>query len=142
MTALRVALGIAGGLLLGYGAVRLVQGLPPSMLVLLGAWLVGAILIHHGVLSPAVLAIGAVLRRVPERARAFLQAGLIMAGAVTVIAVPLMVRQFTQPPRKAMLLQHYGVNLALLLGVVVIGSLVAYAIRVARDRAVGERRPR
>ena len=53
-----------------------------------------------------------------------------------------MVRQFTQPTHKAMLLQHYGINLALLLGVVVIGSLVAYAIRVAHDRAVGERRPR
>jgi hypothetical protein len=90
--------------------------------------------IHHGLLSPAVLAVGAALRRLPDRARGFVQAALIMTAAVTAIAIPLIIRQFSQPAAKAMLLQHYGVNLALLIGVIALGTLIAYAIRVARDR--------
>jgi hypothetical protein len=57
-----------------------------------------------------------------------------MVAAVTVIAIPLIIRQFSQPASKAMLLQHYGGNLALLVGIIALATLIAYAIRVARDR--------
>jgi hypothetical protein len=134
MKAWRIILAVGGGLVASYGIIRLLVSLPPAMLLLLGIWLVAAILIHHGVLSPAVLAVGRLLRRfVPDRARTFVQAGLIMAAAVTVIGLPLAFRQFSRPPSKAMLLQHYGSNLILLLGGIAVGSLVAYAIRVAHD---------
>lgn len=137
----RTILAVGGVLVALYGILRLLVSLPPGMLMLLGVWLVAAILIHHGVLSPAVLAVGWILRRlVPDRARTFVQAGLIMSAAVTVIALPLIYRQFSQPPSKAMLLQHYGLNLALLLGGIAVGSLVAYAIRVARDHQRSPRR--
>lgn len=139
MTGVRIVLGLIGGAMIIYGAARLLHGLPPALLALLGAWLLGALLIHHGVVSPAIIAVGAALRRVPDRARAFLQGGLIMAGAVSVIAVPLMVRQLSQPPSKAMLLQHYGVNLLVLLAVITAGTLITYAIRVARDRSGSSR---
>ena len=49
----------------------------------------------------------------------------------------MIIRQFSQPAGKAMLLQHYGVNLALLVGVIALGTLIAYAIRVARERTSG-----
>ena len=49
---------------------------PPPSLVLLGVWLVGALLIQHGVVSPLVVAVGWALRRVvPDRGRRYLQAG-------------------------------------------------------------------
>ncbi len=134
MKPLRIGLGAVGGLLLAYGAFRLLHGLPLPTLLVLGGWLLGALVIHHGLLSPAVLAIGAALHGLPDRARGFVQAALIMTAAVTVIALPLIIRQFSQPAAKAMLLQHYGGNLALLIGVIVLGTLIAYAIRVARDR--------
>jgi hypothetical protein len=134
MKPLRLGLGAAGGLLLAYGAFRLLHGLPLPTLLVLGGWLLAALVIHHGLLSPAVLAIGAALRGLPDRARGFVQAALIMTAVVTVIALPLIIRQFSQPAAKAMLLQHYGVNLALLIGVIALGTLIAYAIRVARDR--------
>ncbi len=135
MKLVRIVLGVVGGLLLAYGAGRLLHGLPLPTLFVLAGWMLAALVIHHGVLSPAVLAVGAALRSLPDRARGFVQAALIMVGAVTVIAIPLIIRQFSQPAGKAMLLQHYGINLAVLVGIIALGTLIAYAIRVARDRS-------
>ena len=137
MRPLRIGLGAVGGLLLAYGAARLLHGLPLPTLLVLGGWLLAAMVIHHGLLSPAVLAVGAAVRAVPDRARGFVQAALIMVAAVTVIAIPLIIRQFSQPVSKAMLLQQYGVNLALLVVIIALGTLIAYAIRVARERTSG-----
>lgn len=137
MSAVRIALGVLGGLMIGYGAVRLLHGLPPAMLAIFGGWLLAVLIIHHGVLSPAVLAVGAALRGLPDRGRAFVQGGLITAAAVVVIAIPLILQQFSQPPAKAMLLRDYRVSLLVLLLSVAGGTCLAYAIRVAR----GRRRP-
>jgi hypothetical protein len=54
---------------------------------------------------------------------------------VTVIAIPMIFRQGSQPPSKALLLQNFTANLGLLLGIIAGLSLVGYAIRVARDRS-------
>lgn len=133
MTGLRIALGVVGVVALGYGVGRLLLGLPVATLLVLGAWLLVVLLLHHGVLQPAVLAVGAALHRLPDRARGFVQAGVIMIGAVTVIALPLLLRRGTQPPAKAMLLQHYELNLAVLVAIITVGTLIAYG--VARSRA-------
>lgn len=136
MRTARIALGVIGGLLLLYGAIRLIHGLPVSLLLALGGWLAAAVIIQLAVLSPLLVGVGVGLRRlVPDRGRAFVQAGLIMGAVVTVIAVPLLLRQGTQPPAKAMLLADYRLNLLVLLAVIAVGSLITYAIRVARDRS-------
>ena len=135
MKVARIALAALGIVLVLYGAGRILFSVPPSLLVVLGVWMAGAWAIQHGVVSPLVVAVGAALRRlVPDRGRRFLQAGLIVAAMVTVVAIPLIARQGTQPPTKALLLQNYGANLALLLGLIGGVTLVAYAVRVARDR--------
>jgi hypothetical protein len=131
----RIALAAVGIVLVLYGAGRILFSVPPPLLAVLGAWMVGALLIQHGVVSPLVVVAGAALRRaVPDRGRRFLQAGLIAAAMVTVVAIPLILRQGTQPPAKALLLQNYAANLTLLLGLIAGVTLVAYAVRVARDR--------
>ena len=135
MKAARIALAAVGIVLVLYGAGRILFSVPPPLLVVLGLWLVGALLIQHGIVSPLVVAVGMALRRlVPDRGRRFLQAGLIVAALVTVVAIPLIARQGTQPPAKALLLQDYAANLTLLLGLIAGVTLVAYAVRVARDR--------
>ena len=134
MKAARIALAAVGIVLVLYGAGRILFSVPPPLLAVLGAWMVAALLIQHGVVSPLVVGVGAAIRRaVPDRGRRFLQAGLIVAGMVTVVAIPLILRQGTQPPAKALLLQNYAVNLTLLLGLIAGVTLVAYAVRVARD---------
>ena len=135
MKVARIALAAAGIVLVLYGAGRILFSVPPPLLVVLGAWMVGALLVQHGVVSPLVVAVGVLLRRlVPDRGRRFLQTGLIVAAMVTVVAIPLILRQGTQPAAKALLLQDYAANLTLLVGLVAGVTLAAYAVRVARDR--------
>jgi hypothetical protein len=89
-----------------------------------------------------VVGVGSELRRyVPDRGRRYLQLGLIMAALVTVVAVPLIYRANTQPPAKALLLQEFGINLTVLLAAIGGGTLIAYAIGVARDRSLPNRPP-
>lgn len=131
----RIVLAIAGIALGLFGVGRLVTQIPPDSLKWLAIWLILAVVIHDGVLSPLVVTVGWFLRRrVPARARRYLQTGLIMGAVVTVIAMPMIYLRGSQPVSKAILDQNYGGHLALLLGLIAVGSLVAYAIRVARDR--------
>jgi len=89
------------------------------------------------VLSPLVVGIGWLLAKtVPPRARRFLQGGLIAGGPITVVAIPMMLRQGLDPPAKALLLQDFRVNLAYLLAVVATICLLLYALAVARKDAV------
>jgi hypothetical protein len=129
----RLVLGVLGVLVVLYGIVNLVVHIPGQLLVWVAVWLIAAVLIHHGVLSPLVVAVSSLLRRtVPDRGRRYLQAALITAVPMTVIAIPMIYRQGSQPPSKAMLLQNFTANLGLLLGLVAGVCLVGYAIRVAR----------
>jgi hypothetical protein len=138
----RIVLGVVGVGVGTYGIFQLLTQLPRQTLVLLALWLIGALIIHGGLLSPAVIGVGAALRRyVPDRGRRYLQFGLIMAAIITVIAVPMIYRANTQPPAKALLLQDSGINLTVLLAAIGGGTLIAYAIRVARDRSVRGRPP-
>jgi hypothetical protein len=134
--ALRIGLAAAGILLALFGVSRLFTQVPVSSLVGLGIWLVAALVIHDGIVSPLVVAVGWLLREhVPDRGRRFVQAALILGATVTVIAVPMIYRQDTQPDSKALLEQSFGGNLSLLLGLIAAGTLLAYAVRVARDQS-------
>ncbi len=130
----RYALVGAGVLLLFYGGVRLVAEVPQSLSGL-ALWMVGIVVIHDGLLSPMVVGVGWLLARtVPPSGRRYLQAALVVAGLITIIAIPLIARRGTQPPAKALLLQNYGANLAILLGLVAALNLAAYLVTTARDR--------
>jgi hypothetical protein len=138
----RLIFGLVGGLVLLYGIVNLVVHNPIQTVVWVAVWLIAAVLIHHGLISPVVVSVSSLLRRlVSDRGRGYLQATLIMAVPVTVIAIPLIYRQGSQPPSKALLLQNFTANLGLLLGMIAAVSLVGYAIRVARDRSPSRGRP-
>ena len=132
----RLILAILGVLVILYGIVNLGVHIPAQSLQWVAVWLIAAVIIHYGVLSPVVIAVGSLLRRVvPDRGRRYLQAALIAAVPVTVIAIPLIYRQGSQPPSKALLLQNFTANAGLLLGLIAGVCLVGYAIRVARDRS-------
>lgn len=129
----RIVLGTPGMLLGAFGAFRLLTQVPLTDVAILAAWMVGVVVIHDGVLSPLVIAVGALVTRVSPRARRYMQFALVTGGLIAVIGVVLAARRGTQPQVKALLLRDYGVNLAILLGLVSAVSLGAYAVRVARD---------
>jgi hypothetical protein len=130
----RIALIGAGGLLLAFGAFRLVTQLDHGDLFALAAWMVVAVVLHDGVVAPLTAGVGVVLTRVPPRARRYVQGVLIAGALITVIAIPLIRRRNTQPEIKAILLRDYAGNLALLLGLTVAVGVVLYLARVVRER--------
>jgi hypothetical protein len=132
----RIALAVAGVALAAFGVFRLVTEVPPSQLLILGLWLIAALIIHDALLAPSVVGAGWLLRRyVPDRGRRYLQLALIMIALVTVIAVPMIFLSGSQPAAKALLLRNYGANLIVIVGVIAVISLILYAARVARDRS-------
>ena len=136
MTAWRIILAILGILVLLYGIVNLFIHIPIQTLLMVAVWLVAALIIHDAVIAPSVVGVGWLLRRfLPDRARRYVQMGLIMAAAVTIIAIPMIIREGSQPPQKTLLIQNYAANLALLLGIIAGVTAAAYVVRVARDRS-------
>jgi len=132
----RLVLGILGLLVLLYGIVNLLIDVPIQTLGWVAVWLIAAVVIHHGLLSPVLVAVSSLLRRLlPDRGRRYLQVALVTAVPVTVIAIPMIYRQGSQPPSKALLLQNFTANLGLLLGIIAVLSLIGYAIKVTRDRS-------
>jgi len=132
----RLVLGILGLLVLLYGIVNLLIDVPIQTLGWVTVWLIAAVVIHHGLLSPVLVAVSSLLRRLlPDRGRRYLQVALVTAVPVTVIAIPMIYRQGSQPPSKALLLQNFTANLGLLLGIIAVLSLIGYAIKVTRDRS-------
>jgi hypothetical protein len=129
----RIVLGAAGILLALFGAFRLLTQVPIADGAILAAWMVGVVVIHDGVLSPLVIAVGTLVARTPPRARRYVQFALVTGATIAVIGVVLVARRGSQPAAKALLLRDYGTNLAILLGLVAAGSLGAYAARVARE---------
>ena len=125
---------MAGGLLLAFGVFRLVTGLDGDDLVVLGVWLAAAVAIHDGLVAPITIGTGVALTRVPPRGRRYLQGALVVAALITVVALPLINRQGTQPASKAILLRDYSSNLALLLGLTAAVALVLYTLRVLREQ--------
>lgn len=135
MKAWRIILAIAGIGLGLFGVFRLVTEIPVHNLLVLALWMLAALAIHDGVLSPTVVAVSGVLRRrVPDRGRRFLQIALIMSAVITVIAIPMIFLRGSQPAAKTLLLRNYGANLSLLIGIIAVITLILYAVRVARDR--------
>lgn len=128
----RLAIGAVGVLLGLYGALRLVTQNSLRDLFFIAVWLVAAVAIHDGVLSPVVLAAGRLLKAVPPRARRWLQLALVVAGLVTVIAIPLLYREGSQPAIKALMVNDYSARLTVLLVVIAVAGLAGYAVEVAR----------
>ena len=132
MKAWRIGLMVAGIVVGLYGVGRLLVGTGFGGLIILALWLIGAVILHDGVLAPAVVGVGWTLGRfVPPRARRWLQAVLVAAGLVTVVGIWLVAREGTQEPAKAILQQDYLANLTLLLGLLAGASLLGYLVQRA-----------
>ena len=138
----RITLGLSGGVLLAFGAFRLVTQLDADDLVVLALWLAAAVVLHDSVIAPITVGTGVALRGVPPRARRYLQGALIVGALITVIAIPLIGRRGTQPESEAILLRDYSANLALLLGMTAAVAAVLYALGVLREHRPADAAPR
>ena len=136
MTRGQIVFGAAGIALILFGAFRLLTEIAVPALVGLATWLVIAVAVHDGVLAPVTAVIGHALRRLlPARLSRYVSGALVAGVGISVITVPLVLRQGTQPAAKALLQQRYAVHLGWLWGAIGVGAAVLYAGRVVRDLA-------
>ncbi|MFI9586235.1 hypothetical protein ACIHCQ_31345 [Streptomyces sp. NPDC052236] len=134
---MRIVTGTLGVALMAIGAVLLLAG---GQAVDVALWLAGAIVLHDGLVAPLVLAVGLLLASVP--ARGTVRGALVVAGSLTVIALPPMLRPGA-PANASALPLDYVRNWLILMGAVVVltGVLrggVLLVRRVSRRR-VAER---
>lgn len=127
---LRLGLGALGALVIGYGALRLLQDSKDTKPWALAKWLIGFGILHDGVIAPLTVALGwLVARYVHPRARAYVQGALVVAGIVTIMALPLLHRQGKSAPGSALLTQNYTANLAILLAFIAVCTVALYGVR-------------
>ncbi|MBB4911135.1 hypothetical protein [Actinophytocola algeriensis] len=139
---MRLLLALTGLALLGYGAVlawdfatsrtvNAVQG---------AAWFIGGPLVHDGLVAPVVGLAGLGLSRVlPRPWRAPVVAGLVVTGVLTLIGIPLLWRPFGVVTNPGLHDRDYGTGLAIALGVVWAGVLLAGLAQQYRSRlALGQ----
>jgi hypothetical protein len=142
MRLIRVFIGLLGLVMLGYGAWRIFDFSAATQPKELAKWMIGALILHDGIFSWLVVGLGWVLRRfVPGRARAYVQGGLITAGLVTIVAVPLIYRRGKSLPGQALLERNYLLNLLIIFAAIAAVTTGAYLTRVRRDSRLTNVRP-
>jgi hypothetical protein len=135
MKALRVTVGTAGVAAMALGAVLLTDPHVKKPLDVLW-WLVGAVLLHDGVLVPATLAAGALL---PPRLRRSVRGALIIAACLTAVALPTLLRP-GRPANASVLPLGYGRNLVIALGTVAVLAVTWHTVRrILRNRPTAHR---
>jgi len=131
-----IAFGIA---LLGIGVVVLFQEVNPKRYIGILTWLVAALIIHDGIIAPAVFAVSLLSRRlstrVPAVVIAIVQGALVVGGVVTLIVVPEILKKSIGTLSSSILPQNYLLNLFLFYGALVavtVAIAVGYYRRFAR----------
>lgn len=101
----------------------------------LAIWLGGGIVLHDFVLAPVVLGLGVIVARVvPPAVRAPVVVGLVTAGTLLVIGVPVIVASHRSVANPTVLPGGYVAGLGVSLLVVAALTTVAAAWSVARTR--------
>ncbi|MFB7288432.1 hypothetical protein [Actinacidiphila glaucinigra] len=121
--------GAAGLVLAGVGAYRLL-GVDDLTGVLI--WLGGAVVLHDVLIAPLVLLIGSVLVR--GGVRGPVRGALLVGGALTAVALPVLLRP-GKPANPSVLPLDYPRNwLVTLVAVAVVSALVPVVRRIGRSR--------
>ncbi|MCQ9182995.1 hypothetical protein KMT30_28920 [Streptomyces sp. IBSBF 2953] len=132
MKALRVLLGAAGSALMGVGAWLLTDVRDPADVLV---WLGGAVLLHDVLIAPSVLLVGLVLVRGGRRGP--VRGALLVAGALTAVALPVLLRPGRTANPSVLPLDYPRNWLISLVAVATVAALWA----AAREFARGRRRP-
>ncbi len=131
---MRTLLGVLGGAGMALG-VWLLLGVRDPLDV--AVWLAGALVLHDGLVAPLVLGTGLLLGGL--RARGAVRGALIVAGSLTAVALPVLLRPGA-PANSSVLPLDYLRNWAgvmAAIGVFVVGAAVLGRVRGRRRRGSG-----
>jgi hypothetical protein len=134
----RLLLGSAGAALMLFGVFRILQNSGYTNPKGLARWLIGAVVIHDGIIVPSTMLVGFVLTHLfRPRIRRYIQGALVASALITVIAIPLIDRRGSQPAVKALEQQNYGLHLGILVALVFAVAAIAYLAQVLREHHNG-----
>src|SRR5688500_18218417 len=97
----------AGFIQLGRWVLRVQASIDPEGWAL---WFAGAAIVHDGSLVPGVLMIGALTARLPSRYKRWVQGTLLVAGVVTLVALPMVLGYGRRADNPSILPLSYGRN--------------------------------
>ena len=139
MKATRVVLVAVGGLSILLGAWVMFDTVKPKSIVGLVTWLIAAVILHDGIISPIVVGISVGMRRlgrsIAPGVLAIVQAGVLVGCVFTLVVVPEIIRKAKVPKNYTVLPFNYGTRLGLLwIAVAVLTALVVVAYLRLRTR--------
>ena len=145
MTTMRrsqIALVAVGVLLLLLGGLTLVNDVNPKRYIGLAAWLLGALVIHDGIISLTVFGVNVVMRKTSRRLRLplpallILQGALVVAGIMTLIVVPAALKKSIGTGNATLLPLDYGLHLVVFYAALAVVTALALAVyALVRRRA-------
>jgi hypothetical protein len=135
MRATRAAVGALGVLAGAYGAWLLLSRQDLTQLTSAAIWLAGGVVLHDFVLTPLVLLLVLVAGRVlPRHAHAPAVVALVLLGALTLLAVPVLGRFGARPDNPTLLDRSYDTAWLVLAGLTVVAVVVAFLVVRSRHR--------
>ena len=131
----RLAVGALGVLAGAYGAWLLLSRQDLTQLTSAAVWLAGGVVVHDFVLAPVVLVLVLLAGRVlPRHAHAPAAVVLVVLGAVSLLAVPVLGRFGARPDNPTLLDRSYGTGWLVLAALVLLLAVVATLVRRSRHR--------
>jgi hypothetical protein len=128
----RIGLILLGLGLLGLGGIVLLQEVTPKHYVGILIWFIGALILHDGILAPAIFGVSLLFRRaqhrVPAVVIALVQGTLVVGGIITLIVVPEILKKSIGTLSSSILPQDYGLHLVIFYAVLIVLLAVAIAI--------------
>lgn len=132
----RLLIGLAGLVLIGVGAIELLE-FDLVDLLWVAFWLAAGVVLHDGVLAPATTVLGTLTAdRVAADRRRVLVIAAVSIGSLTLLAVPLMLQQDGVTGNSSLLGRNYLVGWLVACALVLVGATVAAVVGRAREKRV------
>jgi hypothetical protein len=130
-----IVIGLAG---LFSGALILVQKERPDQIIGVIVWIVAAIIVHDGILSPLLLLLDVWMRRagrrIPYAVLAIVQGGIVVGAIMSMLVLPEIYKKSLGTKNPTVLPLDYGLNLALFWLAVAVLTAAACAVYLRRSR--------
>jgi hypothetical protein len=136
----RIGLLLFGLAVMGIGAVVALTWLHATQYPRVILWLVAALIVHDGIIAPSVFVISLIARRlsarVPAVIIAIVEGALVIAGIVTLLFVPEILKKTIGTNSSSILPQNYGLHLVVFYGVmaILVAAAVVFYVRLFASR--------
>jgi MFS family permease len=128
-----------GILVMAFGGLQLVWNVPTSEYVNLAVWLAAGVVLHDMLLAGLVAACGWLMAKVlPKRYRSYAQAGIIVAGIVAIMSIPVVVGAGRKPDNPSLLPLDYSRNLVIVVAVIALVTILLAILSRRPEKSAGE----